>query len=321
MSQKKTNEAGDRAAELEESLAHLKNSSETLSNRLVTRFSDLDAPQLRLFDAVWAKLLPARKRALLSRMKELAEDNVEFNFGAVLKHSLTDADEVVRREAIEGLWEDEEPSLIRPLLHMLETDSSAAVRETAADALGRFTVLAECHKIDAEYVSRLSKPLLKVAGDTSEPLTLRRRALEAVAPLSLSEVTRAIWAAYRDEEPEMKAGAVTAMGLNCDILWLPTLIQELSSDNPEMRCEAAGSVGALGDVEATPALIELVQDLDPEVRLAAVQSLGTIGGAEAKRALRHTLRHKDESMRDAAAKALSEIEVFEEPFSTKAPEE
>jgi HEAT repeat protein len=321
MSQKKTNESGARGAELDELLSHLQNSNESLSNRLLNRLSDLDAPGLKLFDAAWITLRPDRKRALLICLKELAVENVEYNFGAVLKHSLSDADEVVRREAIEGLWEDEEPSLIRPLLHILETDSSAAVREAAAAALGRFTLLAEYHKLEGDFVSRLSKPLLKVVSDSAEPVPLRRQALEALAPLSLSEVTQAIWAAYREEEPEMKIGALKAMGLNCDLLWLPTVIQELGSDNPEMRCAAAGSVGALGEVEATPALIELLDDLDPEVRLAAVQALGRVGGAEAKRALRHALRLKDEPMRDAAGKALSEIEVFEEPFSSRVPEE
>jgi HEAT repeat protein len=166
-----------------------------------------------------------------------------------------------------------------------------------------------------DNIARLSQPLLEVVNDPGESLVVRRRALEAVAPFSLGDVTQAIWAAYRRDEPEMKASAVRAMGLNCDLLWLPTVVQELKNDNPEMRYQAATSAGALGEVEAAPALIELLDDADAEVRLAAVEALGHIGGAEAKRALRHILRQKDQPMIDAATAALSEIELFEEPFS------
>ncbi len=321
MNQKKRNNQGDRELELQETLAHLQDSSQSFSNRQLVNLSDLSAEGVSLFDSTWQHLDTARKRALLSRLKELSEDNVEYNYTTILKHALSDPDAVVRREAIEGLWEDDEPSLIRPLLHIFAGDASESVREAAAIALGRFAVMAECRKIDEENISRLSQPLLKVFNDAREPLQVRRKALEAVAPISQSEVTQAIWSAYRQDEPELKASAVKAMGLNCDLLWLPTVIQELNDENPEVRYEAAQAAGALGETEAAAPLIELLGDLDPEVRLAAVQALGDIGGAEAKRALRHTLRHKEQAMRDAAAAALSEIEVFEEPFTAHAPEE
>ena len=317
---RKKSEAGDRTSELKDILAHLQDSSQVLSNRLLAGLSDLSSEEVKAVDAVWNNLDTPRKRALISRLKELAEDNVEYYFGALLKHAMTDADDAVRREAIEGLWEDEEPSLIRPLLNTLEHDPADNVREAAAMALGRFATLAECHKIEGDYIPRLSRALLQVVNNASEPLSVRRRALEAVAPLSLADVTQAIWAAYRREEPEMKASAIRAMGLNCDLLWLPTVMQELGNDNPELRYEAAGAAGLLGEVEASVPLIELLEDPDPDVRLAAVQALGKVGGAEAKRVLRHILRHKDQSMRDAAATALGEVELFEEPFSAQGPE-
>jgi HEAT repeat protein len=316
MSQKKRHEASQRTAEFAEALANLGDTAQPLSNRLLAALSDLSSGELTSFNAAWTRLDPSRKRLMLSRLKEISEDNVAFDYAAILKHALADPDEKVRMEAIEGLWEDEEPSLIRSLINILEKDDSDAVRTASAVALGRFSVMAECRKIAEDNISRLSRPLLAVANNASEPLTLRRRALEAVAPLSQSEVTQAIWAAYRQEEPELKASALKAMGANCDLLWLPTVIQELGSDNPEIRYAAALAAGSLGASESSTPLVELLSDLDPEVRLAAVQALGSIGGAEAKRALRHTLRHKDKSMRKAAEEALAEIEVFEEPFST-----
>jgi HEAT repeat protein len=255
-----------------------------------------------------------RSRDLLNRLNALAEDNVELDFTAIFKNALLDTDAEVRKEAIQGLWEDEEPSLIRPLLKILENDSSESVRQAAAFALGRFAVLAECRKISSANVERLGVPLLRLAEDPFEPMMLRRRALEAVAPLSLPEVTRAIWDAYRQDEPEMKAGAIRAMGLNCDLLWLPTILQELGNDKPEIRYEAAISAGELGEVEAVLPLIGLIEDPDPEVRMAAVQGLGAVGGPEAKKALRNVLNYKEGPVRDAASAALSQINFSSEPF-------
>jgi HEAT repeat protein len=314
MSQKKI-ELGAQVTLLAGILAHLQDEPRVLSRPQLTGLSDLGQDDLKLFKAGWSNLSAERKCAILSLLHELAEDNIEYDFSAVFKHALGDADNTVQQKAIEGLWENEESSLINPLIRILTEGRAEAVREAAAIALGRFTLLAECRKIEIGNVTQLSPPLLAVANDPVAPLPVRCRALEAVAPLSLADVTQAIWAAYRYEEPEMCTSAIRAMGLNRDSLWLPTIIQELASDNPEIRCAAAGAAGDLGEAEATSGLIDLLDDPDPEVRLAAVQALGAIGGIEAKQALRHLLQHEDQPLREAAANALTEIELFDAPLS------
>ena len=62
-----------------------------------------------------ARCTAARRLELLREMVEQAETHVDLNFHAVLRTLLADADAQVRRLAIEGLWEDEKPSLIPPL--------------------------------------------------------------------------------------------------------------------------------------------------------------------------------------------------------------
>jgi HEAT repeat protein len=240
---------------------------------------------------------------------------VEYNFNAVYKHVLGDPDMEVRRLAVACLWEDEEPSLIRPLLRLLAEDSATPVREAAAMALGRFTLLAECQKINPEYRYRLSQALLKVVEDLNEDINVRRRALEAVAPISLAGVTQAIWAAYHQEDHRLKASAIYAMGKNCDLLWLPTVIKEIGNEDAELRYEAVVAAGELGEMEAVPHLVELVADADAEVKLAAVQALGKIGGVEAKRTLRACLDSKSQAMREAAEEALAEQPLFSQPFA------
>jgi len=311
----KKSDLGDRGAVLAEILGHLEDTAQSLSFHRLTGLSDLGHDEVILFVTTWSRISAERKCAVLGHLQELAEDNVIYDFSAVFKHALTDADSTVRQKAIEGLWENNEPSLILPLLRILTKDNTPAVREAAAIALGRFAILAECQQIEAANIAQLSQPLLAIANNPGEPIPLRCRALEAASPLSLADVTQAIWAAYRCLESEMCISALRAMGLNRDLLWLPTIIQELSNDNPEVRYAAAEAAGALGEAEATPNLIELLDDPDPEVKLSAVQALGNIGGSEAKNALVRLLRHQDQPLREAATQALAEIELYEKPFS------
>ena len=306
----KTNESNGQTAVLSDVLVHLQDVAQSPSFSLLTGLSDLGADELKLFKDAWNTLSAERKCAILSHLRELAEDNVIYDFSAVFKHALYNTEDDVRQSAIEGLWENEESSLIFPLLKIISGSGSDALRQSAATALGRFATLAECHRIDSDNVVLLSQALLTIANDPSEPILLRRRALEAAAPLSLADVTHAIWTAYRHQEVEMQVGAIQAMGLNRDLLWLPTIIQELASDNPEVRYAAATAAGELEEAEAVPSLIELVDDLDPEVRLAAVQALGNIGGNEAKQVLKNLTKHDDQPLRDAAAHALATIELL-----------
>jgi HEAT repeat protein len=303
------------APTLSEALAHLADPAQPLQLRELTALSDLGEEDRPQFNAAWALLPEERRRDVLARLKLISEDNVEYSFDYVNKHALTDPEPEVRRLAVEGLWEDEEPTLIRHLLRLLAEDESPIVREAAAAGLGRFAVLAECRKINPDHARIMAPALLKVANSQQEQLGVRRRALEAVSALSRPEVTQAIWAAYREEAAEMRASALNAMGRNCDLLWLPTIQGELENDSAELRFEAAQAAGELGELETVPQLIDLLGDHDAEVRLAAVVALGKIGGAEAKRALRNTLASKSQAMREAAEHALDEIALFEEPVS------
>ena len=298
---------------LAEILAHLADSSQALSNAELGELSDLSADELKQFEAAWTLMDTERKRQILSRLEELTEDNVELNFDRIYRSAIYDSDDAVRREAVEGLWENCEPSLVRPLLRLVQQDPAAEVRSAAATALGRFALLAEHQKISVENRSRISQTLLAVVHNTGEPVEVRRRALEAIAPLSLPDVTQVIWEAYRREEPGLRISSVYAMGRNCDLLWMPTVLKEMDNDDPEMRYEAATAAGELGEAESVPRLIELTLDADMEVKLAAVLALGRIGGQEAKQRLRTLITNKSKAVREAAEHAVAEIEAYEEP--------
>jgi HEAT repeat protein len=206
------------------------------------------------------------------------------------------------------------------LLRLVQQDPAAEVRSAAATALGRFALLAEHQKISNDNRARISQSLLAVIHNQAELVDVRRRALEAIAPFSLPEVTQVIWEAYRREEHGLRISSVYAMGRNCDLLWMPTVLKEMDNDDPEMRYEAATAAGELGEAEAVPRLIEMTRDADMEVKLAAIRALGKIGGQEAKQRLRTLLTGKSQAVREAAEHAVAEIELYEEPSNPRANE-
>jgi HEAT repeat protein len=300
---------------IEETLAELSNSQKPLLNSRLVRLSNLSARELEALRKAWPAIDTRRQRQIVQRLVVLAEDNLELNFDGIFKHCLKDPDAEVRRQAIEGLWENEESSLITPLIRLLEQDSSEKVQADAATALGKFVLLAEHGKLRADHARRVGEALLAVTSAGDKPAEVQRRALEAVAPLSWPEVKNAIMAAYKSQHSRLKVSSIYAMGKNCDPGWLPILLIELDSTDAEVRYEAAGACGELGDEAAVPALIRLVDDPDIDVRMAAIQALGKVGGAKAKECLQCCSNNTSEAIRETARQALEELMAVEDPLS------
>lgn len=289
--------------------------SRLLSSKLAD-LTNLEPEELQALEEVWVTIEPKRRRQIVHRLVELAEDNFELNFDSIFKNCLKDQDAEVRSSAIEGLWESEDTSLITPLINLLERDDSGEVQAAVAIALGKFALLAEHRKLRPGYTSRVSEALLASIEDKSRPMEVRRRALEAVAPLSLPRVKRAILEAYQNPHSKLRVSAVYAMGMSCDCGWLPMLLKELGSADAEIRYEAAGACGELGEEEAVPRLVELISDPDVEVQLAAIQALGKIGGNKATECLKKCVDNPSEAIRQAAEQSLKEL-LEEDLFSFK----
>lgn len=298
-----------------EIIAKLADPDQPLLNSNIIQLSNLSQEELGLLEQAWQRIGTKRRQQIMSRLVELAEDNFELNFDPIFKSRLQDSDAEVRSIAIEGLWESEDTSLIEPLIHLLQKDNSEKVQAAAAAALGKFALLAELKKLRPSYKLKISQALLAVINDQTKPVEVKRRALEAAAPLSLPQMKQVILEAYQSNNPRLKVSAVFAMGKNCSRSWLPILIKELGSTDAEMRYEAAGACGELGEKEAVPYLIELVKDEDIEVQLAAIRALGNIGAPEAKGCLEQCLDDPSEVIREAAEQALDELEAGEEPLS------
>ncbi len=297
---------------IKKTIAELGNSDKPLLNSKLTELSNLNLEELELFKRSWAAIKPQRRCQSVHRLVELAENNLELNFDSVFKYCLKDQDDTVRSKAIEGLWESEEPALINSLISLLEQDSSEKVQAAAATALGKFAMLAEHKKLRSCHVVKIQKALLTVSNDKNKPVEVRRRALEAAAPLSLPQVKKTIMETYQSYNSRLRVSSIHAMGKNCDPSWLPILLRELTSANTEVRYEAVGACGELEEEGAVPRLIELVDDPNIDVQIAAIQALGKIGGTKAKGCLECCLNSTNATIHQTAEQVLSELEAKEE---------
>jgi HEAT repeat protein len=247
----------------------------------------------------------------------LTEDNVELNFDAVFRVALCDPDVEVRHSGIRGLWECEDRDLIPTLVALLLADADEGVRAEAALALGRYALKAEFGEVGTSDASAVDDALRRAIADPGQATEVRARAVEAVGARSQPWATQIVEDAYRSGQHRLKVSALHAMGRNCDVRWLATLVLELKSDDAEMRYEAATACGCLGDESAVPHLVPLLEDDDTEAQEAAIQALGQIGGREAKQALEGGLAHSDGRVREAAMAALAEVDFEDDPLSFK----
>jgi len=300
---------------LELYLAELRDLSKSMVVSKLANLSDLSPEEADILRREWSKIDVTRRRQIVGRLAELAEDNLELDFDDVFRSCLADGDGEVRVKAIEGLWGCEERSLIDPLVRLLLEDVEHLVRAAAADGLGRFAMLAELGKMPESDAHRVEEALLTAFNKGNEHLDVRRRVLEAISPLSKPQVEEMIRQAYRSDSLEFQVSALYAMGRNCNPGWLPVLLKELRSPSPQLRFEAVRACAELEAEEAVPHLIELTRDSDAEVRISAIEALGQIGGSEAREELQRCLHSSEEPIRQAAQEALEEMKFWENPSS------
>ena len=286
----------------------LAGSDEKLSSSEIAALSHVTLPEERIFfRRRWPEIPTERRASILGRMLELAEDDPNLDFSPLYRIMLSDEAAPVRTAAIGGLWETEDPALIRKFLPMMQSDPDASVRAGAAQALGKFAMLAEYGKLRPEMGDLIAESLISTYQDTAEDMDIRRRALEAAAYLTRSDVRQAITEAYDSDNPLLRASALFAAGRNLDPSWLETLLEETGSELPELRYEAAVAIGEYEDERGVPNLIRLTGDDDAEVRLAAITALGKVGGGEAKSHLEELACSEDEAVREMAAEALKDL--------------
>jgi len=279
------------------------------AHRVLISFSDLDRGKIEQVRHVWPLIEPGHRARFSRALADLSEDSVLYDFSRIFRIGLDDKDPFVRQAAIAGLWENESSDLIESFTDLLD-DESQDVQAEAAQALGRFAVLAAAGELDDDLADRLFANLLDVASDETRPYLLRRRALEAVAGFgNRGNVYTLIREAIDDDDHGMRAGALFAMGRTLDARWLDIITSEFESDDPEMRYEAARAAGEIGDANAVGGLAALTADPDAEVRFGAVSALGKIGNPASIRVLRRLAERASGEEREAIEEAMRITEI------------
>jgi hypothetical protein len=263
---------------------------------------------LARFQEAWPEIDDERRRVIMQHLVELAETNFEVNFDPIFILGLNDLSPEVQAVAISGLWENESPALIPPLVHLLKNGQTVTVRASAAQALGSYIYLGEIEEIENAALMIAEQGLLSSIREPGEALEVIRRAIEAIAFSSQEGISEIIENAYYHENEEMQISAVFAMGRSGDKRWRKIVLTELESTDPRLRFEAARAAGELEIAEAVPLLIRMIdEDADSEVQQNAVWSLGQIGGMEAKETLENLTDSDDEALKTAAEDALDEL--------------
>lgn len=282
-----------------------------LSSSKLYTLSRMNQANLNTFNEVWPTIPVQRRRTIIHELMETAEVNFEVDFDPVFLTALTDEDAEVRTTAIKSLWDHEQVSLIRPLIHLLKTDEASTVREAAATGLGKFVYLKELEEIDWNEGNLAEEALLEVIHQSGEDTDVQRRAVEAIAFSSRPGIAEIIEAAYYSDDEKFQVSAVFAMGRSADKRWLPLVIEELDNNSTEIRFEAARSCGELEAKGAVEKLITIIDD-DPdlEVQEMAIWALGRIGGDLAREALEACLDSDIEALAVAAEESLDELNIF-----------
>lgn len=269
----------------------------------LANLTDSDTELLR---TVWMALDDDHRARLLIALLEANETNPELQYVAMARLGLQDESADVREAAVNLLWEEESPATLNALYDLALADPSDRVRAAAFAELGRFILAAELGQFPDDLVDPARRLAARVMNDESQPVDVRRRALEAASNATMEGVADAINRAYRSGDRRLQISALFAMGRSCDERWSGTVIQQLSNEDPEFRYEAARAAGEIQIEEAVPVLAQAAYDEDLDVRDTAIWSLGEIGGPEATQVLRQLAVEADASGDAELATAIAD---------------
>jgi HEAT repeat protein len=296
-------------------IAGIFDSAKSISRSKLASLSGLNNEELELFKEMWPNTDSERRQEIVSQLVHLSEADLKLDVSSVFVFLLRDSDETIRVQAVAGLEGEDNYVLIKPLVQALKEDTSTKVRAAAAVALGKFALQGELDNLPSLYREKVYNALLETLENKTESTEVKCRALEAISPFSLSQVRELIETACHADDIKLRTSAICAMGRNCDLAWLPTLLIELNNNDPEIRYEAARACGELGAEEAVPHLLKMITDEDQKVREAAIKALGEIGNEQAKDALGKLIKNPQPGIRDAAKSALKEIQHCENTLS------
>ncbi len=277
--------------------------------------TDIGDGQLTRLMGIWPRLEPERRRDLLAKLDQLANEHAVLDFYRIHLSALHDPDAATRMLAVRGIAIEERPDYLHLLCAQLESDPEASVRAEIADVLGKWVVSMEFGLLSDEDAEELEVALTNRIHDEEEDEEVRGRCLEALGASSEETVGELIGESYEVGSHRLRVAAIKAMGRSASETWLQILIFNFDDDDADIRSAAATAAGALlMDAAVTP-LGMLLDDAETEVQLAAIEALGEIGGEEAERILTRRQREAPTTeIRQAAEDALAAAQLLDVPI-------
>jgi HEAT repeat protein/beta-lactamase regulating signal transducer with metallopeptidase domain len=140
--------------------------------------------------------------------------------------------------------------------------------------------------------------------DDDDTATDERSSLE---PAARDAVVRALVAALKDENDEVRQTAMASLMKLRSPLAFDPMVAALRDENPEIREQAAFALGQLRDEKAVPPLTAALKDENAGVREKVVFALGQLRAPSAVAPLAQALSDPQPSIRGQAAFALGRI--------------
>ncbi len=179
--------------------------------------------------------------------------------------------------------------LLDELIEAISGDSAQTGRRAASIAVLEGICSIALPRIEAE-IKAARQPAVRIALAGIAGAAGSERAVKLLAPL------------VRDEDTNVAAAAIAALGRTNDAQATRILLKHLASTNEWLRFAAVGALGELGDARAIFKLEELLED--SLMQEAAAIALLEIASLECGAALARHLRAEDKSLRPAVLAAL-----------------
>lgn len=258
-----------------------KQDNSIVSGIIAEGLSDLSQEDQKALDDTWKTLSSGYKHKVIQALIHASENNFEYDYKAMGLIGLSDDSPMVRSASIDLLWEDESVEVMQTLIRLINNDDSSHVKAQALIGLSRFILLGEYGEISADLADEAQQLALKLHTDQSQPVDVRRRALEALSNSSHRDKDKLIRSAYQSDNHLLKVSSIFAMGRTCDDKWQDILLDELESDDHELTYEAVRACGEIQLESSVRQLKELLLSDDREIVTMSIWALGEIGGKDA----------------------------------------
>ena len=219
-------------------LNELDQQPEDIKTSTLLEMSDLSGEDVENFSDIWSKLESEIKVKILKRLTELAEYDVQLDFTSICKLCLSAPEPIVRKSALDGLWELQDRTFIQPLIEILINDTDSAVKSAAAIALNSFAQMHQNGKLIERDSSKIFDALMQTIEKGQEENADISRTVEAIGYLSGQQVEDTLTKFHRNKNSQLRQSAIFAMGRTAQPKWLDLILKDFNDANPAIRFEA-----------------------------------------------------------------------------------